>query len=114
MPVLRRKMQFQKISGDVGIRRNDRNAASCGVGVVVFFFLLRFLLVRCLNVSCRLHRQTARLISGRPAQFQAREAGGPIRDFHSGDTHPLLLTAASGDMALIARTSGLISSCASS
>ncbi|GHK90202.1 hypothetical protein ECZU17_61390 [Escherichia coli] len=40
LPVLRRKMQLQKISGNVGIRQNDRNAASCGVGVVVFFFLL--------------------------------------------------------------------------
>jgi len=33
-------MQLQKSLATSGFARNDRNAASCGVGVVVVFFLL--------------------------------------------------------------------------
>lgn len=34
-----------------------------------------------------------------PLNFKRAEQVAPFADFHSGDTHPLLLTAASGDMA---------------
>lgn len=34
-----------------------------------------------------------------PLNFKRAEQVAPFADFHGGDTHPLLLTAASGDMA---------------
>lgn len=49
-----------------------------------------------------------------PFNFKRAEQVAPFADFHGGDTYPLLLTAASGDMTAHRQTSGLISSGASS
>lgn len=79
--VLRRKMQFQKISGDVGIRQNDRNARYHAAWALrCFSSYSRSSSVRCLErILPPAQADGSGLISADPL-ISAR-AGNPFADF---------------------------------
>ncbi len=75
----------------------------------------RFLLVRCLNVSCRLHRQTARVNQWQTRSISSARSRWPHSlTFIAGIRTRFCSLQRLAIWPLIARTSGLISSCASS